>query len=332
MIRKPWLWLPANWSHNLTPLALKIYSKINPSPKPYLWKSFHWRDLYFPNPLGTAGGIDKNALNIKDWWRLGAGFCEVGTITAKPQNQNPGKVLDRDIKTKSLWNSLGFPNKGLEFALSRLKTLPPPGERSTPVFANIGKNRDTPLDRAYEDYKTCIEALCQYVEAFVINISSPNTKNLRELFRRENLTLFLESLKSTNTLKRPLILKISPDLSEEDFLRVIEQSLKAKVDGWCICNSTAKRDQNSLFPSWGGISGGPLRTQSLHFLKLLKAYLNNKTEQQDKLIISTGGVLTPEEVLERLNLGAHLVQVYSALVFTGPGFFKQTYQKALTHS
>ena len=326
MIDKPWLWLPPNWSHRITPLALKIYSKIYSSSEPFLWKSFQWRGIHFPNPLGTSGGVDKNSLNIKDWWALGAGFCEVGTITPRPQGQNPGKVLDRDVKAKSLWNSLGFPNKGLEFALKRLKALPPLGKRSAPVFANIGKNRDTPLDRAYEDYQTCIKALSPYVEAFVINISSPNTKSLRELFSPDNLPSFLESLKSANSLNRPLILKISPDLEDQDFLRVIEQSLNVGVDGWCLCNSTARRDEGSPFPVRGGISGRPLKKQSLHLLKLLKACLKTKT---DHLIISTGGVLTPEEAMERLDLGAHLVQVYSALVFSGPGFFKTTFQKAL---
>lgn len=323
LLKKPWLWLPPAWSHNLSPLALKIYSKVQTFHGSSSWKSFRWNEIYFPNPIGTAGGIDKNSLNVKDWWALGAGFCEVGTITPKPQSQNPGKVLDRNIKEESLWNSLGFPNKGLKFTVKKLQTLPPPGKRPAPVFINIGKNRDTPLHKAFEDYQLCIKTLSSYAEAFVINISSPNTKNLRELFDIKNLTPFLKSLKSANHLNKPLILKISPDIKDNDFLQVIEQSMKNQIDGWCICNSTTSREQQQGFPVHGGISGKPLKAKSLHLLKLLTSYLKEKKEKK-KLIISTGGILTPEEVLERLNLGAHLVQVYSALIFTGPGFFKKT--------
>lgn len=326
MIQRPWLWLSPHWSHKLTPFALKIYSKIHPAPSG-VWKPFHWRDLYFPNPLGTAGGVDKNVLNVRDWWALGAGFCEVGTITPEPQSQNSPPVLGRNIRTETLWNYLGFPNKGMNFALKKLKALPPSGKRPTPVFANIGKNRETPMERAYEDYRFCIKTLNPHVEAFVINISSPNTKHLRELFRENNLSSFLKTLKPTTD--KTLILKISPDLNDKEFSKVIEQSLEAEIDGWCLCNSTIKRDKNSPFPSHGGISGRPLKQQSLYFLKLLNEILKNESQAKDKLIISLGGVLTPEEVLERLSLGAHLVQVYSALVFRGPGFFKKTGQVAL---
>ena len=325
MIERPWLWLPPDWSHKLTPFALKIYSKIPSSSSSSLWKSFYWRNLYFPNPLGTAGGVDKNVLNVKDWWTLGAGFCEVGTVTPRPQSQNPSPVLDRDIQSETLWNYLGFPNRGMKFALNRLKALPPPGKRPAPVFMNIGKNRETPLEKAYEDYQTCIKALSPYVEAFVINVSSPNTKNLREIFGEENLIFFLKLLRSKDLLmEKPLILKMSPDLSDRDFLRVVEQSLEAEIDGWCLCNSTAKRGEKNPFPSHGGISGRPLKQQSLHFLKLLISFLKRENQAKDKLIISVGGVLTCEDVMERLALGAHLVQVYSALVFRGPGFFKRT--------
>lgn len=323
-MRKPWLWLPPNWSHHLSPLALKIYSKIQTNRKPFNWQSFQWKSISFPNPVGTAGGVDKNALNVQDWWTLGAGFCEVGTITPKPQNQNSGKVLGRNIKEKSLWNSLGFPNKGLHFAVKQLQALPPLGKRPAPVFVNIGKNRDTPLDKAFEDYQTCIKTLSPYAEAFVINISSPNTKGLREFFDRKNLPSFLNSLQSVDDTKKPLILKISPDLTDSDFLQVIEQSLESAIDGWCICNSTTSRSPQQSYPSHGGVSGRPLKTKSLHLLKLLTAYLKERKEER-KLIISTGGILTPEEVLERLALGAHLVQVYSALIFTGPDFFKKTF-------
>ena len=324
ILKKPWLWLPPAWSHYMSPSALRFYSKIQANRKPFEWQSFQWKGISFPNPLGTAGGMDKNVLNVRDWWALGAGFCEAGTITPKSQNQNPGKVLERNIKEKSLWNSLGFPNRGLPFAVKQLQALPPPGKRPAPLFVNIGKNRDTPFDRAFKDYQTCIKALSPYAEAFVVNISSPNTKGLREFFDKKNLPSFLNSLQSVNDTKKPLILKLSPDLTDSDFLQVIEQSLENEINGWCICNSTAFRSSEQSHPSHGGVSGRPLKTKSIHLLKLLTAYLK-KREEEEKLIVSTGGVLSPEEALERLALGAHLVQVYSALIFTGPDFFRKTF-------
>ncbi len=318
-MRKPWLILPASWLHFLSPLALKIYSRIK-SNKPCKWRSFHWKHIYFPNPLGTAGGVDKNALYIKDWWSLGAGFVEVGTVTPKAQKANPAKILDRNLKHLSLWNNMGFPNKGLDFMKEQLSSLPQ--KKASPVFVNIGKNRDTDLSKTDEDYKKSLEILHPFADAFVINISSPNTKDLREIFRVEHLFAFLKSLKDKITIlnpKIPLILKISPD--ETELFRVLDQSIEAGIDGWCFCNTTRERAVPHLFPEHGGISGKLLSNQSLNLLKKAKKYLKEKAVE-DKLIISCGGILTVQDVLKRLEEGAHLVQVYSALVFKGPGFFQ----------
>ena len=316
---KPWLFLPANWIHFLSPLALKIYSQLY-SSQIKEWKSFRWRDLYFPNPLGTAGGVDKNALHIKDWWSLGAGFVEIGTLTPEAQKANPSKILDRNRKQLSLWNNMGFPNKGLEFVKKQLSFLS--DQKPTPVFVNIGKNRKTPLSQSLEDYKQSLTALHSFADLFVINISSPNTKDLRELFSEKTLPSFLKSLKqimSDLDSKKALILKISPD--EQDFLRIIHQSIEAGIDGWCVCNSTKQRSLPKIFPDHGGVSGKLLANSSLSLLKDLKKELT-KNKIEDKLIISCGGVLTAQDVLERLQEGAHLVQAYSALVFEGPRFFQ----------
>lgn len=323
MITKPWLFLPASWSHFLSPLALKVYSRIKPG-EPWKWKPFHWRHLYFPNPLGTAGGVDKNALYIKDWWSLGAGFLEIGTVTPELQKANSARILDRSVKHLSLWNNMGFPNKGLEFVQKKLSHLPE--KKPTPIFINIGKNRQTPLSEAFKDYKKSLEVLHSFADLFVINISSPNTKDLRKLFNEKTLLGFLKSLKEViNGLnpKIPLILKISPD--ETDFLRIIEQSIEADMDGWCLCNSTRERSVPNLFPEWGGISGKLLADKSLSLLKKTKKYLVEKGVK-NKLLISCGGVLTIQDVLERLDEGANLIQVYSALVFEGPGFFHSVFK------
>ena len=199
---KLWLYLPSSWLYFLSPIALKIYSRFNSGP-PYNWKPVKWRGLSFPNPLGTAGGLDKNALYIKNYWSLGAGFVEVGTVTPKAQGPNPYKILDRSVSHLSLWNNMGFPNKGLDFVKGSLEKFfeknnnfqteksqleknnnfqPEKSQLVSPLFINIGKNRDRPISQAIEDYKTSMEALYPFADAFVINISSPNTKGLRELF------------------------------------------------------------------------------------------------------------------------------------------------------
>ena len=335
MITKPWLYLPSSWLYSLNPFALKFYSYFR-SVQPYEWKPFQWRGLSFPNPLGTAGGLDKNALYVKDYWALGTGFVEVGTVTPEAQVPNPYKILDKSVPHLSLWNNMGFPNKGLAFVKESLEILfknfhcsqTPSPKIPTPLFINIGKNRDTAVAQAVEDYKKGMEALYPFASAFVINISSPNTEGLRDLFSEKQLPDFLKSLNEIRRglkVNRPLILKLSPD--EEDFIRIVEQSLSAGIDGWCICNSTKQRPVKDLFPEdRGGISGKLLAETSLKLLRQLTDYLE-KNKIEDKLVVSCGGVLTAQDVLDRLELGANLVQVYSAIVFKGFGFFKSVYKE-----
>ncbi len=365
---RPWLFLPAHWTYSLSPWALKVYRQIRPTSS-CLWRSFSWRGMDFSNPLGTAGGVDKNALNIQDWQSLGAGFVEIGTVTPEPQKPNPGEILDRSLRHKSLWNNMGSPNKGLNFVRQRLSLLPshsglaknfpieiknpapslgkdvlPQTEPKVdkpiaqngnfnaktknpiPIFINIGKNRETPISQAVEDYKKSLKALQTFASAFVINISSPNTEGLRDLFDKKTLPQFLKSIKGAMqdlNLNTPLILKISPD--ETDFLRIVDQSIEAGVDGWSVCNSTSERKIPGLFPKKGGISGKLLANKSLSLLKQLKKHLSRN--RAVGLVISCGGVLTAEDALERLEEGADLVQVYSALVFEGPGFFRSVFKK-----
>ena len=353
---------------------------------PYKWAPFFWRGLYFPNPLGPAGGLDKNGLNIRDWWALGAGFCEIGTITPLPQTPNKGRILSRSLREQALWNHMGFPNRGLDFARRRLEELPPPqlrrpfkkeggrgagqgakealrggraaparherprraasqaglsdssGQaRPAPVFVNIGKNRETPLARAEEDYHKSLRSLCHLADAFVINISSPNTEGLRELFGEKRLPRFLSSLKQAlNEAGQaakpgpPLILKLSPDEGEKDFRRLIDQALEAGMDGFCLGNSSAERQAAAAaFPPYGGVSGRPLARKSLFLLRALTERLRQSgAKKGDKLVVSCGGVLTPSDVLERLSEGADLAQAYSALALKGPGFLRNVSARA----
>ncbi len=319
-MNKLWLYLPPLWMHRMSLIILKFRGYFCKT-QTFKWKPFKWRHLEFQNPLGIAAGLDKSADNIQGWWTYGPGFLEIGTLTVKKQKNNPGTILKRDLKRKALWNYMGFPNPGCHYALSRFKQIK---SYHTPVFISIGKNRDTPLEKAFLDYQHLIEKLHPYASAFVINISSPNTKDLRQLFNPDFFEQFLNQIVSfCDNLKHPppLLLKMSPDLPENQFLHIIEAS-KNKVDGWVICNTTT--EQNSSFPNRGGVSGQPLAHKSKHLLKKTVQLLG--ADKQDKLIISSGGCMTAQDVFERIQWGADLVQVYSALVFEGPAFFKKVYR------
>ena len=319
MIKKPWLYLPPFFTYFLSPFILKIYSRLFSAQK-CEWHPFKWRHLYFKNRLGIAGGVDKNAINLKDWERLGAGFYEVGTVTPRRQKAHSSKTIDRNIKHLSLWNHLGFPNQGLRRIRQRLLSLK---KRPSPLLVNLGKNRETPIKKALKDYTDGIQSFESIADIFVINISSPNSPQLRTLFQKDSLKTFLEKLRDST--KKPLLLKLHPDLIDADLFSVIDESLSAGMDGWIFCNTTKARSLPHLFPDHGGISGKLLRPSAVSGFKKLKSYLDQKEEFKDQLLISVGGVLTPKDVLHRLELGAHLVQVYSALIFEGPHFFKKVY-------
>lgn len=317
---RPWLWLPSQWAHDLAPFTLPLLSYFF-KPKNKTYRSFDWRGLHFKNPLGIAGGVDKSGQCLASWQRLGVGFLEVGTVTPEPQGPNPGKIMDREIRTESLWNKMGFPNPGARALARRLENF---AEREVPLFINIGKNRWTSNDQAFEDYGQCIEVLRDFADAFVVNVSSPNTKGLRDLLSEAELTSFLKKLREKAQVagaNQPLLLKLSPDM-EPDRLKMALQNSNDFVDGWILTNTTQSRRENSPFPKdSGGVSGRPLQALSRQALAIAKEI---KDQNPEKLLISVGGVDSADEIQQRLNGGADLVQVYSALVFTGPVFFAQS--------
>ena len=320
MIKKKfWHYLPDPVSRNLGEYFLKFYG-LTHDYQSLSWRSFCFKNLEFANRLGIAGGMDKNALHIQTWWSLGAGFVEVGTITPKAQKQNEGKVVEKSFEDLTLWNHLGFPNDGVLKILKRMQKIERP--YFTPLFANIGKNRNTPLEEASSDYVYCIKVLQNFVDAFVINISSPNTAQLKSLLEPENLKKFLRPIKDAQNpqFEKPLFLKLSPDMSEEHFLHALKVSRDLDFSGWILTNSS----QNlKLFENFGGVSGKPLAPLSKKFLKKACEYL--KEDKKKYLLISAGGVLYPSDVEERLSLGADLVQSYSAFVLQGLEFFKMVY-------
>lgn len=317
---KPWLLLPPQLAHDLGPWALPFISTLWKVKNPQ-WRELKWRGLSFRNPLGLAGGADKTGQSLLSWQNLGVGFLEVGTVTPLPQKANPGKILDRNISAHAVWNKMGFPNSGslaLEKKLQRLKR-----ELQVPLFVNIGKNRTTVNDAAAQDYVLCLQRLWSHADAFVVNISSPNTKDLRELLQPENLRRFLEPIiHARNELgkTKPLLLKLSPDMESASLQSALQTSLDLNIDGWILTNTTISRPSNLQFSAEGGLSGAPLKELSRNCLKNALTFLKDK--KGDRLLISTGGVDSALEVKHRLDEGADLVQIYSALIFEGPLLFR----------
>lgn len=325
---KPWLWLPSKLSHDVSPLFLKTYGLLS-GPKTFTWDPFDWKGLRFDNRLGISGGVDKSASCVKGWWALGTGFIEVGTVTPKAQPGHSGYVMDRNLEQSALWNKMGFPSKGIASVKKNLKRVSQPYH--APLFVNIGKNKSTPNQQAHLDYIECINQLYSFADAFVVNISSPNTEGLRELLKPQNLKVFLEPIikanikngKRTHTQEpKPLLLKISPDILDEEFEPILNTSVELGIDGWVLTNTSATIRTGLGFPDDGGVSGAPLANRSKEVLKKALETLGEK--RAGKLVISSGGIMTPADVKERIEMGADLVQVYSALVFHGPHFFKNT--------
>jgi dihydroorotate dehydrogenase len=316
MTAKPWLWLSPQLAHKISPAAIQCMGWFSPSHPPQ-WQSLTWRNLVFPNRLGLAGGVDKDAANVQAWSGLGSGFVEIGTVTPLPQSANPGLVVDRSLSHEALWNKLGFPSAGLEVVKSRLQKLRRP--YPAPLFANIGKNRSTSLEDAPNDYLQLLHGLRGLVDGFVINISSPNTQGLRDLLKPERLHSFLQPILRDKT--DLTLLKLSPDLSEAELKQALDVSCDLGIDGWVLTNTTLERAHGLTFPTEGGVSGRPLAQKSKEFLKTAIEHLGKR--RSGKLIVSVGGVMEPQDVFERLELGADLVQVYSALIFHGPLFFRQ---------
>ncbi|OFZ30424.1 MAG: dihydroorotate dehydrogenase (quinone) [Bdellovibrionales bacterium RIFCSPHIGHO2_01_FULL_40_29] len=326
---KPWLVLPAQIAHDLSPIGLKLYSLLNEIPTP-AWKSFVWESIVFKNRLGIAGGVDKNGELLDVWNSIGCGFAEIGTVTPEPQEPNPGKILDRSLKDFALWNQMGFPSAGADDVFFNIRNFKMTS--SLPVFVNIGKNRQTSNENAHQDYTRLLQRFYSVADAFVVNISSPNTKGLRELAQAKNLEAFLNPLQiaqrnlyEQHGFKKPVVLKLSPDLESDDFKNIIDTSLKNKIDGFVLTNTTLSRTTEKSFPPTGGVSGKPLQDLSKKALQIVCSHLGS--EKHKKLIISVGGVMTAEDVFERIDLGADLVEVYTTLIFQGPGFFKGVAQK-----
>lgn len=268
--------------------------------------------IHFKNPLGLAAGFDKNAKALLAWQALGFGFVEVGTVTPKPQAGNPKPRISRFEKEESLVNWMGFPNDGIDKVLERIKKTKP--KLTIPVGLNIGKNKETPLEKAADDYAICIEKANHYIDFFVINISSPNTPELRRLGEPQYLGVLLAHLQKIS--KKPLFLKLSPDLKNNELANIVYLCKRYGVKGLVIANTTT---DYSLLPgtSQGGVSGKVLREKSTYLLEKAKSIVS-----YDMVIMGVGGIFSIEDVQTKFHAGANLVEVYTGFIFEGPGLIK----------
>jgi dihydroorotate dehydrogenase len=280
--------------------------------------------LKFKNPVGLAAGFDKDAKCYQELSNFGFGFIEIGTLTPKPQDGNPKKRLFRLKSDSAIINRMGFNNGGVDAAVLRLKK-----NNGVLIGGNIGKNKLTPNEDATSDYLICFEALFDYVDYFVVNVSSPNTPNLRELQEKEPLTKLLQELQNQNSKKnnpKPILLKIAPDLTNEQLLDIIDIVNETKIAGVIATNTTISRDglQSDNKTEMGGLSGKPLTNRSTEVIRFLSEKSNKAFP-----IIGVGGIHSADDALEKLDAGASLVQLYTGFIYEGPILVKQINKKIL---
>ncbi len=332
------------------PFIKKIITKLFKSPQftnvePSNF-NFQLFNLQFKNPVGLAAGFDKNAKYLNELEALGFGFVEIGTVTPLPQGGNQTPRLFRLPKDKALINRMGFNNDGVLVIADRLKKwqlsvndLPlvkkglqienqlPNANCKLIIGGNIGKNKITPNENAWKDYEICFNALHDYVDYFVVNVSSPNTPGLRELQEKEPLKKILTHLQNLNknfTQQKPIFLKIAPDLTQTQIDDVIDLAQEINLDGLVAANTTIDRDnlntQHSVLNTMGagGLSGLPLKNKCTEIVKYISQKTNGKIP-----IIASGGIFNGADAKEKLDAGACLVQVWTGFVYEGPAIVKK---------
>ena len=324
--------LDAEAAHHFSFSVIKLLSKLGFSS---LFRSFYLvedkkleREVFgikFKNPVGLAAGFDKDAKLYNEFSDFGFGFIEIGTLTPKGQAGNPKPRLFRLLDDQGIINRMGFNNGGVYDAVERLKK-----KHRVIVGGNIGKNKLTPNKDAVKDYLICFDALFDYVDYFVVNVSSPNTPGLRELQDKKPLTEILNKLKrenvkiaqKNNVKEKPILLKIAPDLTNSQLLDIISIVATTKIDGIIATNTTIDRkglkSHLTLTEEKGGLSGKPLSQRSTEVIRFLSEKSNKAFP-----IIGVGGIHSAEDALEKLEAGADLVQLYTGFVYQGPSLLKQ---------
>ena len=324
-VLKPLLFLfNAERAHKLASIFLQLFSlpifnslmKLVIRPVPA--SSYTCMGIDFPSRLGLAAGFDKDAQMFRALSGLGFGFVEVGTVTPKPQPGNEKPRLFRLPADQALINRMGFNNQGVESMVRRLRS----GKGKVIIGGNIGKNKVTPNESAFDDYKTCFEALFDHVDYFTVNVSSPNTPGLRELQEKEPLKDLLSRLQAINLEKagpKPILLKIAPDMGQEQLDDVVEIIRETGIKGIIATNTTISRSGLSSTAKeveragQGGLSGQPLKERALDVVRYVSEKLG-----EDFVVIGVGGISDHEDAIEMIRAGANLVQIYTSFIYGGP--------------
>lgn len=294
--------------------------------------------LKFPNRIGLAAGFDKNAVWLRELEALGFGHVEIGTVTPRPQPGNDKPRLFRLPQDQALINRMGFNNEGVERVTERLKAWRQSGSAAAArliIGGNIGKNKDTPNEEAWKDYESCFQSLYPWVDYFVVNVSSPNTPGLRALQEKESLRKILTHLQQLRDQRaaadgrKPLLLKIAPDLTNEQLDDVVSLALEIGLDGLVATNTTISRDGLKTDPEKvmamgpGGLSGAPVRERSTAIVR----YLHQATKGRVP-VIASGGIFTGADAHEKINAGATLLQVWTGFIYVGPAIVKKICRSA----
>ena len=323
-LARPFLFsLAPERAHDLTLSLLKKTYKLGVMRQVIEAKPVTCMGIQFPNPVGLAAGLDKNGAYIDALASLGFGFIEIGTITPRPQAGNPQPRLFRIPQAKAIINRMGFNNDGVDQLIENVKASNFKGV----LGINIGKNADTAVEDAVSDYLICLEKVHNYASYVTVNISSPNTKNLRSLQSGHALTELLETLKKRQLELAeeyqhyvPLVLKVAPDLTQEDIQFIASQLIEFKIDGLIVTNTTLSREGVENLPSGdeaGGLSGAPVFEKSTVCLQAFSNILKDQIP-----LIGVGGILSGEQAIAKQQAGASLVQIYSGLIYTGPALIK----------
>jgi dihydroorotate dehydrogenase len=326
LIRPLLFQLKPETAHHLTLASLSWWDRLGLLKKPLSnAPPVQAMGIDFPNPIGLAAGLDKNGDYINALATLGFGFIEIGTITPRAQSGNPRPRLFRLQKNQALINRMGFNNKGVDYLIDRVKKAQFQGI----LGINIGKNFDTPLERAVEDYNLCLVRVYPYASYIVINISSPNTPHLRQLLYGQALVELLSALKNTQAQLAaqyqkyvPLVVKISPDLTDAEIAHIAQICLEQRIDGLIATNTTISREglTDSVHANEsGGLSGEPLFQQSQAVVAKLHHYLQGNIP-----IIACGGIMNAADAATMLQAGASLVQIYTGLIYKGPRLIKES--------
>ena len=316
LARKLLFLLPPEQSQNISHFFLKLFSGLYKSKQTHLFV----KGLRVKNRLGLAAGLDKNARLINEFDNIGFGFVEVGTVTPKAQYGNPKPRIKRLISHESLLNSLGFPNEGVRSIKSRLKKV----SGDICLGVNIGPNKDTVPEEVINDYLLCYKEVFEYADFVTINISSPNTPNLRSLHNAENFKAVIDAILSERNRhqKKPKVfIKISPDEESKTYTNLIEIINNSAIDGVIISNTSNNQNlKKSLNVAHlpGGISGKSLKNSSNKILKEIKTMIN-----KEKIIVAVGGIFDVDSYNEKFELGADLVQMYTGLIYEGPNLVKR---------